>query len=238
MQYIHVQIHIRPFLTSHLSEVKPLSFVEFQEHRRSCVPNWLLTTAVCSTYLCPKIWRPWLLIAFSWKGGKGENGWNEIELQFSRERSLQVMSCIPYTFWGQSWKTLMGNCSFLFCPHVTQLRSWCVYSYLHITCIFSRLRWNFCPQKHRLASWLKTQDYFIVLFADPTWPAHIFFASGPHSRLPCRPYLQELYKTVWEIKQKVVLDMAADRGPYIDQSQSLYLGPRSIAVDTWVLNQK
>merc|ERR1711896_46885 len=31
----------------------------------------------------------------------------------------------------------------------------------------------------------------------------------------------ELYKTVWEIKQKIVLDMAADRGAYIDQSQSL-----------------
>lgn len=33
--------------------------------------------------------------------------------------------------------------------------------------------------------------------------------------------LKELYKTVWEIKQKTILDMAADRGPYIDQSQSL-----------------
>lgn len=33
--------------------------------------------------------------------------------------------------------------------------------------------------------------------------------------------VKELYKTVWEIKQKVVLDMAADRGAYIDQSQSL-----------------
>jgi len=30
-----------------------------------------------------------------------------------------------------------------------------------------------------------------------------------------------LYKTVWEIKQKDILDMAADRGAYIDQSQSL-----------------
>merc|ERR1712061_712326 len=30
-----------------------------------------------------------------------------------------------------------------------------------------------------------------------------------------------LYKTVWEIKQRTVLDMAADRGAYIDQSQSL-----------------
>merc|ERR1711988_886433 len=33
--------------------------------------------------------------------------------------------------------------------------------------------------------------------------------------------LKELYKTVWEIKQRSVLDMAADRGAYIDQSQSL-----------------
>ena len=33
--------------------------------------------------------------------------------------------------------------------------------------------------------------------------------------------LKDLYKTVWEIKQKVVIDMAADRGAYICQSQSL-----------------
>jgi len=33
--------------------------------------------------------------------------------------------------------------------------------------------------------------------------------------------LKELFKTCWEIKQKVILDMAADRGVYIDQSQSL-----------------
>merc|ERR1712190_182114 len=33
--------------------------------------------------------------------------------------------------------------------------------------------------------------------------------------------LKELYKTVWEVKQRTVLDMAADRGAYIDQSQSL-----------------
>jgi ribonucleoside-diphosphate reductase subunit M1 len=32
--------------------------------------------------------------------------------------------------------------------------------------------------------------------------------------------LKELYKTVWEIKQRVLVDMAADRGAYIDQSQS------------------
>jgi len=33
--------------------------------------------------------------------------------------------------------------------------------------------------------------------------------------------LKELYKTVWEIKQRSVIDMAADRGPYVDQSQSM-----------------
>merc|ERR1712127_1144533 len=33
--------------------------------------------------------------------------------------------------------------------------------------------------------------------------------------------LKELYKTVWEIKQRHILDMAADRGAFIDQSQSL-----------------
>ncbi len=35
--------------------------------------------------------------------------------------------------------------------------------------------------------------------------------------------LKELYKTVWEIKQRTLIDMAADRGAYICQSQSLNL---------------
>lgn len=35
--------------------------------------------------------------------------------------------------------------------------------------------------------------------------------------------LKDLYKTVWEIKQKVLIDMAADRGAFICQSQSLNL---------------
>jgi len=35
--------------------------------------------------------------------------------------------------------------------------------------------------------------------------------------------LKDLYKTTWEIKQKCVLDMAADRGAFICQSQSLNL---------------
>ena len=40
--------------------------------------------------------------------------------------------------------------------------------------------------------------------------------------IPCIPDdLKKLYRTVWEIKQKKIIEMAADRGAFIDQSQSL-----------------
>ncbi|MEJ5264644.1 MAG: ribonucleoside-diphosphate reductase subunit alpha [Bacteroidales bacterium] len=35
--------------------------------------------------------------------------------------------------------------------------------------------------------------------------------------------VKQLYKTAWEIKQRTLIDMAAERGPYICQSQSLNL---------------
>jgi len=35
--------------------------------------------------------------------------------------------------------------------------------------------------------------------------------------------IKDLYKTVWEISQKVIIDMAADRGVFVDQSQSMNL---------------
>ncbi|ORY93299.1 ribonucleotide reductase [Syncephalastrum racemosum] len=35
--------------------------------------------------------------------------------------------------------------------------------------------------------------------------------------------LKKLYKTVWELSQRVIIDMAADRAAFIDQSQSLNL---------------
>ena len=35
--------------------------------------------------------------------------------------------------------------------------------------------------------------------------------------------IKKLYKTVWEISQKAIIDMAADRGRFIDQSQSVNL---------------
>lgn len=46
--------------------------------------------------------------------------------------------------------------------------------------------------------------------------------NGSVQNIPGIPQeIKELYKTVWEVKQRTVIDMAADRGPYIDQSQSL-----------------
>ena len=47
---------------------------------------------------------------------------------------------------------------------------------------------------------------------------------GSVANIECIPdRLKELYKTVWEIKMKDIIDMAADRGKFIDQSQSLNL---------------
>ena len=35
--------------------------------------------------------------------------------------------------------------------------------------------------------------------------------------------IRELYKTVWEMKQKALIDLSADRSPFICQTQSLNL---------------
>ena len=36
-------------------------------------------------------------------------------------------------------------------------------------------------------------------------------------------HIKEVYKTVWEVGNRALIDMSADRGAYIDQSQSLNL---------------
>lgn len=47
-------------------------------------------------------------------------------------------------------------------------------------------------------------------------------ANGSVQNIPEIPqHIKELYKTVWEISQKAIIDMAADRGAYICQSQSM-----------------
>jgi ribonucleoside-diphosphate reductase alpha chain len=52
----------------------------------------------------------------------------------------------------------------------------------------------------------------------------IIAANGSVQDIPEIPQnVKDIYKTVWEIKQRTIIDMAADRGAYIDQSQSLNL---------------
>lgn len=52
----------------------------------------------------------------------------------------------------------------------------------------------------------------------------IIFHKGSIQQIESIPAdIRELYKTVWEISQKTIINMAADRGAYIDQSQSLNL---------------
>lgn len=47
-------------------------------------------------------------------------------------------------------------------------------------------------------------------------------ANGSVQHIPEIPqHIKDLYKTVWEISQKTIIDMSADRGAYICQSQSL-----------------
>ncbi|HWA35009.1 MAG TPA: hypothetical protein VG737_12800, partial [Cyclobacteriaceae bacterium] len=47
-------------------------------------------------------------------------------------------------------------------------------------------------------------------------------ANGSVQNIPEIPQnIKDIYKTVWEISQKAIIDMSADRGAYICQSQSL-----------------
>lgn len=50
----------------------------------------------------------------------------------------------------------------------------------------------------------------------------IMYENGSIQKIDSIPkHLRDLYKTVWEISKKTIIDMAADRGAFIDQSQSL-----------------
>lgn len=58
------------------------------------------------------------------------------------------------------------------------------------------------------------------------WNQHIkqkiIFYQGSIQNIKEIPaFLKKIYKTVWEIKQKTIIDLAADRGHYICQSQSM-----------------
>ena len=53
---------------------------------------------------------------------------------------------------------------------------------------------------------------------------NIVLENGSVQNIPNFPKeLKEIYKTVWETSQRTVIDMAADRAPFIDQTQSMNL---------------
>jgi len=57
---------------------------------------------------------------------------------------------------------------------------------------------------------------------DDTMKNELISSNGSIQAIPKIPQsIKELYRTVWEIPQKSIIDMAVDRGPYICQSQSL-----------------
>jgi ribonucleoside-diphosphate reductase alpha subunit len=56
---------------------------------------------------------------------------------------------------------------------------------------------------------------------NPDVKTEIIRQGGSVQTLDIPDRLKQVYRTVWEIPQKAIIEMAADRGPYIDQSQSL-----------------
>lgn len=57
---------------------------------------------------------------------------------------------------------------------------------------------------------------------------HLMKTRGSVQNLMCLPPdRRSIYKTSWEISQKVIIDQAADRGPFICQSQSMNLNMQS-----------
>ena len=68
------------------------------------------------------------------------------------------------------------------------------------------------------------QDLVNLGLWNETMKNKIMASNGSIQNIPEIPDdIKELYKTVWEIKQRTLIDMAADRGAYICQSQSLNL---------------
>ncbi|EMS31116.1 Ribonucleotide reductase of class Ia (aerobic), alpha subunit [Mariniradius saccharolyticus AK6] len=55
-----------------------------------------------------------------------------------------------------------------------------------------------------------------------TMKNRLIAANGSVQNIPGIPQnIKDIYKTVWELSQRVIIDMAADRGAYICQSQSM-----------------
>lgn len=66
------------------------------------------------------------------------------------------------------------------------------------------------------------KDLIALNLWDDSMKNRIMTANGSIQNIPEIPQnIKDLYRTVWEISQKSIIDMSADRGAYICQSQSL-----------------
>jgi ribonucleoside-diphosphate reductase alpha chain len=66
------------------------------------------------------------------------------------------------------------------------------------------------------------KDLMSIGLWSETMRQKLIAANGSVDAIPEIPqHIKDLYKTVWEISQKAIIDMSADRGAYICQSQSL-----------------
>jgi ribonucleoside-diphosphate reductase alpha subunit len=78
---------------------------------------------------------------------------------------------------------------------------------------------EFCVVNKHLLRELISRDLW-----NPALRMQLLANKGSVQNIPGVPDdIKECYKTVWEIKQRTIIDYAADRGPFICQSQSLNL---------------
>jgi len=130
--------------------------------------------------------------------------WDELGYYIGRigVRNSLLVAAMPTASTSQ----ILGNCE-------------CVEPYA--THIFTRrtLAGEFIVVNKHLVSALLERDLWTVALKDA-----IVANNGSVQGIKAIPAdIQALFKTVWEIKQRVLVDMAAERGPYICQSQSLNL---------------
>jgi ribonucleoside-diphosphate reductase alpha subunit len=134
--------------------------------------------------------------------GKGAEGFDEIRESIQRHglRNSLLVAPMPTASTAQ----ILGN-NEAFEPYTTNL-------YLRRTLAgeFVMINKHLVRDLQKLGMWSKgVKDQIIA-------------ANGSVQDLPGLPSrLKEIYRTAWEISQKSILDMAADRGAFIDQSQSL-----------------
>ncbi|QPG74929.1 hypothetical protein FOA43_002267 [Brettanomyces nanus] len=78
--------------------------------------------------------------------------------------------------------------------------------------------------EHQVVNRYLIDDLIGLGLWNPEMKNEIIAANGSIQDIPSIPdSLRNMYRTIWEISQRVVIDMAADRAPYIDQSQSMNL---------------